>query len=449
MSIRSVEQRGMKKVLFVSVCFPPLAEIGSQRPARLCRHLPDHGWMPTVLTVAERCAFPYDATLLRLVPADLAVHRTPCRSWLAHTYDYRKRTRSRLRRLVQLPAHVIAYARERHAEPDAYRWWRPGAIRLGVKLHAEIGFDLIAGTLNPWTVGMVVHDIARQCGLPYLLDYRDPWSLQTEHDRFDSPVRKAREREVERRLLADAAAVTAVTPGIRDLYEKGFPEETAGKLHVVTNSFDLAEWRDAEPQSFDRFTIIHGGNIHATRSLKPIMRGLAALWKLRTVASNELQLVSYGSTPDDERRFASELGIAHWVRFERMIPRERFIRFLRGAQILLVTERWPFVVPGKTLDYLASGNPILAVTPRTSQIAALIRDSQSGVVIEEPESEQIASFIEQALVNFRAGRPILTEADPLARMQFSTPYTSRRMAAVFDSVVGLPAAPAARLEPVR
>ncbi len=438
----------MRKVLFVSVCFPPLAEIGSQRPARLCRHLPDHGWQPTVLTVSERCAFPYDPTLMDLVPAGLPVFRCPCRSWLAHTYDYRRRVSSKWKRLIRLPAHVIAYAKERHAEPDAYRWWRTGAVRLGVELHSRFHFDLVAGTLNPWTVGLVVHDIAKRCKLPFVLDYRDPWSLQTEHDKFTSPVRKAREREVERRLLADAAAVTAVTPGIRDLYEQGFPDEAAGKLHVVTNSFDPGEWTDVEPQPFDRFTILHGGNIHATRSLKPMMRGLAELARRGTVARNELQLMSYGAISDDERGFATQLGIDHWVRFEKMIPRQRFVRLLRGAQILLVTERWPFVVPGKTLDYLAANNPILAITPRASQIAALIRDSQGGVVFEEAESGQIATFLELALVNFRAGRPILTVADPLARMQFSTPYTSRQMAAVFDTVVGVRAATRAQVAPV-
>ena len=437
-------EKGGKKVLFVSICFPPLAEVGSQRPARLCRHLPEHGWQPTVLTVSERCALPYDPTLKSLIAPGLPVYRTPCGSWLAHTYDYRRRVSSKWRRFIRLPGHVIAYYKEKNAEPDAYRWWRSGAVRRGVELHRQFGFDLVAGTLNPWTVGIVVRDIALQCRLPYVLDYRDPWSLQTDHDHFDSPVRKAREFEVERQLLADASAITAVTPGIRDLYEKGFSKETRGKLHVVTNSFDPSEWTGVTPEKFDRFTILHGGNIHATRSLKPMMKGLAALARRGTVGRDELQLLSYGAISDDERNFASQHGIEHWVRFQRMIPRERFVRLLRGAQILLVTERWTFVVPGKTLDYLAANNPILAITSRGSQIADLVRESQSGVVFEDDESEQIAGFVEQAIVAFRAGRPIFSAGDPQARMQFSTPYTSRQMAAVFDSAVRAKAEPGGR-----
>ena len=40
----------MKKVLFITYYFPPLPDIGAQRPYRLVKYLPKYGWEPIVLT---------------------------------------------------------------------------------------------------------------------------------------------------------------------------------------------------------------------------------------------------------------------------------------------------------------------------------------------------------------------------------------------------------------
>ncbi|MFO0973668.1 MAG: glycosyltransferase [Phycisphaerae bacterium] len=424
-----------KKVLIVAAYFPPLAEVGSQRPARLCRHLPRHGWSPHVLTVAADCCLPRDDSLMELVPSDLPIDRTPCRSWLAHTYHFRRRTKSRLKRLLTLPVHAYAYWREFACEPDVYMFWRRGAVRRAVELHRRGAFDVVFASLNPWSAALICQDIFRACGAPYVLDYRDPWSLQTEHDRFQDPARKERERGLERAALADAAAVVSVTRGIAQLYEAGFADELRGKSHVVTNSFDADEWTGVPPHRFDRFTLLHGGNIHATRSLKPIMRGLAALRRRGVIPDDGIQLVNYGNVSADERAFAAEAGVQSWVRFEPVVPRTRFVAMLLGAEMLLVTERWPFVVPGKTYDYLATGRPVLAVVPRGSQIAELIADADAGLVVPEEEPEAMADTLLAAWQNHRAGRPIYAVRDPEARLRYSTPHTSRQLATILDSVL--------------
>src|SRR5262249_19720614 len=41
-------------VLLVSPQFPPSTMVGAHRARHLARHLPSHGWIPTVITVDER-----------------------------------------------------------------------------------------------------------------------------------------------------------------------------------------------------------------------------------------------------------------------------------------------------------------------------------------------------------------------------------------------------------
>src|SRR5438105_526438 len=51
---RKDEMDSALSVLFVTYSFPPDAEVGGKRIARLCRYLPEYGIRPIVLTVQER-----------------------------------------------------------------------------------------------------------------------------------------------------------------------------------------------------------------------------------------------------------------------------------------------------------------------------------------------------------------------------------------------------------
>jgi hypothetical protein len=41
----------VRRVLCIAYAYPPYGGGGVQRTAKFVRYLPDHGWLPTVLTV--------------------------------------------------------------------------------------------------------------------------------------------------------------------------------------------------------------------------------------------------------------------------------------------------------------------------------------------------------------------------------------------------------------
>ena len=66
-----------KRLLMISPHFPPDSSAGTHRVRLLAPHLPEYGWTPTVLTVAEQdYEGRIDPELAALVPASLDVVRT-------------------------------------------------------------------------------------------------------------------------------------------------------------------------------------------------------------------------------------------------------------------------------------------------------------------------------------------------------------------------------------
>ncbi len=64
-----------KRVLLISYAFPPVGGAGVQRMLKFTKYLPDYGWLPTVLTVANPSVPVTDPRMLDEVPKNVEVVR--------------------------------------------------------------------------------------------------------------------------------------------------------------------------------------------------------------------------------------------------------------------------------------------------------------------------------------------------------------------------------------
>lgn len=426
----------MKRVLYVAIHFPPVAEVASQRPARLVRHLFRYGWEPQVLTIDNRCIWPRDPSLMGMLSHDVKVHRAPCGNWFIHQYNLRHRLRNPLLRTLQIPQYVIGRALHLHLVPDPYITWRDAAILRAEQQHGETPFDLLIASISPWSAGVIVRDISRRLGVPYVIDARDPWTLEETHAAGMSARRFSEEQALERQVLADCSAWVTVTAGMESMYLDGYPRELTGKTAVVTNSFDLDEWTNVQPHRFERFTMIFAGNIHRWVSLKAMMNVLVRLRDSGRLQPQEFQFLCYGIVARDERAYASRLGLDEQiVRFHPPVPRAELKSLLKGAQLLLAAARWPFAIPGKVLDYLCTDNPILLIAPPDGDGARAITQTGRGWVFAEQQEADIAEAIANCIERHRSGEPLMRFADTDARLLYSTQHTAAMFARVLDQVV--------------
>src|SRR5690606_22322738 len=82
------------------------------------------------------------------------------------------------------------------------------------------------------------------------------------------------------------------------------------------------------------------------------------------------------------------------------------IQGIKNADLLLLTnfpdEKSKGIIPGKLFEYLATGNPVLAIGPKDGDVAKILKATQSGGYFTHFQKEELKSLI---LKKFKKWKP--------------------------------------------
>lgn len=240
--------------------------------------------------------------------------------------------------------------------------------------------------------------------------WRVPWVLRVEDLYPDAAVAAGFLRNrpaiaffsaLERLLYRQASHISLISEGFRaNLRRKGVPD---AKLSVTpvwadpegvpllpqANGFRAAHGLDGH------FVVMYAGNLGHTAALDEVI-GAAAL--LRDEPDITFVIVGEGVKKAALQEAARALPNVAFLPFQ---PREQFAEMLAAADVGLVTlnhDASQTSLPSKTFNIMASGRPIVAVTPAESEIAALVREADCGLNVVPGDPAALA----QALRALRA-----------------------------------------------
>ena len=233
----------MRRVLFIAYLFPPIANSGTRRSLCFVNHLPAIGWEPVVLTVADPPPRDCDPALLAEVRSGTRIERVPLSSDVAARRLARWLVPPGIRDRV---AGGLSWRIDRLAGvPDEVASWYPTAVRRGVELHREVGFDVIYASGWPWTSFLVARAISDRTGCPYLLDYRDSWRPSgTSAWETQSRGQRVFNASLERYAAKRAAAIITVTP---TLVTSVGMDASRDDVQCITNGFEPADFPPKRP----------------------------------------------------------------------------------------------------------------------------------------------------------------------------------------------------------
>jgi glycosyltransferase involved in cell wall biosynthesis len=356
-------------VLYVAWGFPPARSGGVYRALATSAALADAADV-TVLT-AEREAFErytaVDEALEAYVDPRLRVRRLPF-VWPAREPD---RAHWPLgRRVAPRVWWRVRKQLDRVPFPEpGYGPWRSTLESAALAVHAERPVDLVVATANPYVDFVAARVLAREHGVPYVLDYRDAWMLDVFSGGL-THVRGGRVDRTERRLLAGAREVWFVNTPIRDWHAARHPD-AASRMHVVANGVDA---QFAPPPQLDpprsgrplRFGYL--GTISRQVPVKELRSG----WALARERSPELAAASaelvghaghYATTPtvvgeEGAGRAAGSDGVL----VRGPVSKTAVAHVYAGLDVLLlVLGTGRYVTSGKVYEYMASALPIVSV----------------------------------------------------------------------------------------
>lgn len=441
----------MKRVGLVAYWYPPRQAAGALRAAALARYLPAFGWEPVVVTVRPR-------TSLYLPDAGHAPARetvpepalaTADRAWHALAAGAVEAMRGADALETLKTENVLADGRPHtRAAHWVYRHWLsfpddtwPWLVdrRSVARVFAASGVHAVVSTSPPPTAHLVAAAASRRLGVPWVADYRDPWSQRSAWRRA-WPLAGV-EARLERRTLRRAAHVVTVSAplaeGLRRLLDR--------PVTVVPNGFDPAD-RDAAvveplPIAPDRFTLVHTGTLtHASRDPGVVFAALAALVARGVIALDALEVWFIGRHLDVARRAAAAWpALAPALRYASQVPRAAALDAQRRATVLLALgspeAAYDGDVPTKVFEYLDAGRPVLAITSPAGALAALLAETRGGRIAGD------AAAVESALLDWvrawRADRRVASGSDPDAIARYERRRLTGEFARVLDHVAAM------------
>ena len=427
------------RLLVVTYYFPPSGGAGVQRPLKWVKYLPAAGITPVVLTVREG-AYPHlDRGMAADVPAGVEVVRTAAPDPFGAYARLTGRSRdeavaSRTGHVGDSPAlaeRVARWVRANVFVPDARVGWVPFAIRAARQVHAAHPVDAVLTTGPPHSAHLVGRALKRRLGLPWVADFRDPW---TEIHYLDALGRSARTQRrdaaLEASVLREADAVVTVSDPLRDSLRALAP---GARVETIRNGFDPNDFATpAPPVRADRFEVAYVGTLYAVPQ--------ALLEALAAVHADEprVHLRVVGSVPDGFAEAVRAHGLAEAVTVEPPVSHEVAIAIMREAALLVLTiEAWSYaraVVPGKTYEYLASGRPVVGLGPPDGEAAAILRAAGAGEMYAPHDAAGVEAWLRRHVAAWWAHVPLIGARED-ATAAFARPVQATRVAAVIGEAV--------------
>lgn len=431
------------RVLVVAYYFPPKGGAGTQRFAKFCKYLPEHGIEPVVLTVAEderSDHAPHDDASLAY--GDCRVERVAEPKSVPLSM--------KLRRKLRL-----------HVDSDE---WAHAACERAIALAKEQPFDAVVTTLSPYACYRIGERLQRELGLPWIADLRDPWALDAWRV-YPSAIHARQDLGHLRRTITGADFVVANVPEARRAFlELG---ADADRCVVIPNGFDQEDFASLDAtrtQPDEPMRLVHIGTFHPAslaagmtrntmrrvrnRQIEPLGRTgyylLHAVAKWRDavgadVAAKRLAVHLYGNVDASHRALMASLGIEDLFTMHGYVAHGESVQALGSADAVFVplhgvpTGERALVVPGKLYEALASERTVLGALP-PGDGADLVAKMGAGVVVPPTDVDALARAIGELVETHQDGQ----QAPGCSRTRldaFSRHSLTSRLAAVFEAAV--------------
>ena len=400
-------------VLIVALYFPPSRASGVFRPLAMANHLVRDGWDVTVVTVEEdffdRVARSRDDGLLEAVDPRVEVVRAPFP--MSHL-DPDLRYRSRLATTFPFVHRALVGAGQRLLFPEQYASWIPHVV---TAIGRARPVDVVVATGNPWSAFAAARLANLRYRVPYVIDYRDSWTLDvfTGQDAFP-PGHLARRWESS--ILHSASRVYFVNEALREWHAGRYPG-VADRMRVLPNGYDPellgdTPFRAPDPAAGLRFGFV--GTVTDHHPHEAMWGG----WR-RAIADPALSGASahvyghLGFFANHRERIGALLPLREGigVSYDGPVAKADIGATYAGLDvILLMAADSRFVTSGKVFECMATGKPIVGVySPRTA-IAEPLEDYPLSFPAAELTPAGVADALVAAAHGARAARPADHEA---------------------------------------
>jgi len=431
-----------KRVLIIAYYWPPSAGSGVQRWLKFVKYLRAYGWEPIVYTPLNPDFDLKDDKLLNEIPEGITILKN---SIFEPFQIYNKLVGQKAENQVNpimkgegkpgWKARLALWIRANIFIPDSRMFWiKPSVAYLNNWLKSNT-VDAIVSTGPPHSMHLIALAIKKMHKLPWLADFRDPWTrIDFFHELNLEPWAKRKHINLELEVLHSADHTVVVGKDMKTEYEK----LTSRPISVVTNGYDPADIDLSSPVELDKkFSIIHIGMLGKARSHRIFWQGLNELRMEHPDFASFLEVRIYGISDPVVFAQIKHFEDTSWIKFLPYLPHHEVIQEQRRAQVLLLSvNNVPSakgIITGKIFEYLAIARPILCIGPVDGDAAAIVQQAKAGPVVDFEDLEGFKAAVLQLFQNFKQGNTAVSASEI---EQYSRKALCGNIARILDSISG-------------
>ena len=436
----------MKRVLVITYYWPPTGGSGVQRWVKFAKYLPSEGWQPVIYTPENPEQLAVDHSLEADIPEGTEIIKTR----ITEPYElYKKflRRSGHSKEAVEVnPVNAqnksfaqkaAMWVRGNLFRPDPRCLWIRPSVKFLKKYLEEHPVDLIVSTGPPQSMHMIGRLLSKETGLPWIADFRDPWTKIFYFKHLS--MTKATERwhqKMERKVLDESSAVVAVSP----LVQQEFQSMTRTPVELITNGYDECDFPDMKDTGAtggpDKdFVITHTGLFAADGNPTLLWDVLSEMCAEDSALKKALKIRLVGKTDTQILEAITESGLEENLTDLGYQPHSTAIEEQRKASILILPLRkepeYKAVLPGKLFEYLASGRPVLGIGQPDGAMSMILNKTNTGVVVDWEDKMSIKKYIDDCWKAHLDGNLTINDGEISA---FTRRNLTRQMAELFDKV---------------
>jgi len=343
----------MKKILLVSIAFPPKNDPESFQTAKYVKYLTKTNHVDVVTSKSPTLWMPFDEKLL------------------AYIENVKQIISIRIIEPKYLSIFINKLVR-RFVWPDTRLTFHLQYKKVIKQLKEKP--DVIYSRAFPLSSILMAKKLKKHYNVPWVLHLSDPWLESPLFDYNKSKYHQKKEKE-----CFDSANVISFTSlSTIDIYKNKYPEYSY-KYKYFPNVYDDEDIQDMplkEGQS--DIKIVYTGSLNGSRSLKMLIEAINKIQKSKASIPYKIEVVVAGSLDSyNDKMIKENSDFIKYVGFLSIVDVKEL---QRSADILLAVDfdfkssSDAIFFPSKLLDYFITKKPIIAITTKNSTTDLLLKE---------------------------------------------------------------------------
>lgn len=430
----------MNKVLIITYYWPPSGGAGVQRWLKFSKYLSDYGWEPVILTVnPEYASYPQkDNSLMEEVSPFLKIIRTKSSTGIFSVYKMLTGSR-------EVPYGGFAnedspdflqrlsrFIRGNFVLPDARKGWNKYALNAAFDILKDKNIRAVITSSPPHSTQLAGLKLKKKTNIKWIADLRDPWTdIYYSEKMYQTSFAVKINLSMERKVLNCADRVITTCKATTELFRsKLSKDQHPGKIITITNGYDPVDFNfdNIRPE---KFTITYLGTYAGTYDAKPLAEAID-YFKARN--SDPITLSFIGKADSRiERLFGNKESVS--LQIIPYIEHSEAMKHLAASVALLIVvpsdRKEAEMIPGKLFEYLASNRKIIALGPKDSDVAGILKKTKGGKMFSGNDSAELGEYLISLNEDFKNGR---YESFPEGIEEYSRPALAGEIAGILNSL---------------